>query len=63
MLRRPNKRELQETVFWEAEQYLPFDISEVILDFDQLNDGKDGSADIMLVAVKKSVLEKLHGSG
>ena len=28
----PDRKDLQEQVFWEAEQYLPFDISEVVMD-------------------------------
>lgn len=30
----PNLKEIQEQVFWEAEQYLPFDVSEVYMDFE-----------------------------
>jgi len=53
----PNLREMQEQVFWEAEQYLPFDISEVIMDYQVLSRTKEGRSDVLFVAVKKSVLE------
>lgn len=53
----PNIKELQEQVFWEAEQYLPFDVSEVVMDFQVLSRAKDNKTDVLLVAVKRSVLE------
>lgn len=53
----PNLRELQDSVFWEAEQYLPFDVSEVVMDYHLLSRGKDNKTDVLLVAVKKAVLE------
>lgn len=56
-----NKRELQDQVFWEAEQYLPFDVSEVVMDYQVLSLSKQGTADILLVAAKKSVLESYMG--
>ncbi|MGK5087775.1 type IV pilus assembly protein PilM [Bdellovibrionota bacterium FG-2] len=53
----PNPREIQDQVFWEAEQYLPFDVSEVVMDFQVLSKGKDTKTDVLLVAVKRSVLD------
>jgi type IV pilus assembly protein PilM len=53
----PNLRELQDQVFWEAEQYLPFDVSEVVMDYQVLSRTKDHKTDVILVAVKKAVLE------
>ena len=53
----PNIRDLQDAVFWEAEQYLPFDASEVVMDFQILSRGKDARTDVLLVAVKRSVLD------
>ena len=53
----PNLRELQEQVFWEAEQYIPFEVSEVVMDFQMLSRAKDNKTDVLLVAVKNSVLE------
>jgi type IV pilus assembly protein PilM len=58
----PNPKELQEQVFWEAEQYLPFDVSEVVMDYHMLSRGKNNSTDVMLVAVKQSVLESYISS-
>jgi len=57
----PNMKELQDQVFWEAEQYLPFDVSEVVMDYQLLSKGKDSSADVLLVAVKRSVLDTYMG--
>lgn len=57
MIDAPDMRELQEQVFWEAEQYLPFDVSEVVMDYQVLSRGKDNKTDVMLVALKKSVLD------
>jgi len=53
----PNVKELQEQVFWEAEQYLPFDVSEVVMDYQVLSRSKDSKTDVILVAVKKTVLD------
>ncbi|MDX1583345.1 MAG: type IV pilus assembly protein PilM, partial [Thermoanaerobaculia bacterium] len=44
--------ELAESIQWEAEQYIPFDINDVNLDYVPLNQGAD-NVDIILVAVKK----------
>ncbi|MEK6706097.1 MAG: type IV pilus assembly protein PilM, partial [Bdellovibrionota bacterium] len=53
----PNPRELQSQVFWEAEQYLPFDIADVVMDFQVLSRAKDNKTDVVLVAAKKTVLD------
>jgi type IV pilus assembly protein PilM len=53
----PNLRELQEQVFWEAEQYIPFEVSEVVMDFQMLSRAKNNKTDVILVAVKNSILE------
>ncbi|MEN9723717.1 MAG: hypothetical protein RJB38_1703 [Pseudomonadota bacterium] len=58
----PNMKELQEQVFWEAEQYLPFEASEVVMDFQLLSKGKDNQAEVLLVAVKKSILDTYMAS-
>ncbi len=58
----PNVKDLQDQVFWEAEQYLPFDPSEVVMDFQMLSRAKDNRTDVMLVAVKKSVLDSYTSS-
>ncbi len=51
--------ELGEFIKFEAEQYVPFDIEDVILDF-QILGPKDepGQMDVMLVAVKKDIINE-----
>lgn len=51
--------ELETSIQWEAEQYIPFDISEVNIDFHILGpDEKDPSQmNVMLVAAKKDFVE------
>jgi len=53
----PNKKELQDAVFWEAEQYLPFDPSEVSMDFHVVSRGKDAKTEVVFVAAKTSVMD------
>jgi len=51
--------ELGESIQWEAEQYIPFDIQDVNLDYQILNaSGEGGQMDVLLVAAKK---EKIAG--
>jgi type IV pilus assembly protein PilM len=46
--------ELAESIKWEAEQYIPFSIDDVNVDFQKLGAGAaEGQADVLLVAVKK----------
>lgn len=46
--------ELAESIKWEAEQYIPFSIDDVNIDFQKLGPGpSEGQADVLLVAVKK----------
>ncbi|MCP3984871.1 MAG: type IV pilus assembly protein PilM [bacterium] len=50
--------ELEESIRWEAEQYIPFDINEVNLDFQILESGEvEGQMDVLLVAVKKDLID------
>ncbi len=49
-----NDEELAESIRWEAEQYIPFDIADVNLDYQILGESTaTGSLDVLLVAVKK----------
>ncbi len=50
--------ELAESIQWEAEQYIPFPVTEVNLDFQILGADTEGRGqmDVMLVAVKKEVI-------
>ena len=45
--------ELAESIQWEAEQYIPFDINDVNLDYVPLTSGSGDNIDVILVAVKK----------
>jgi type IV pilus assembly protein PilM len=45
--------ELAESIQWEAEQYIPFDINDVNLDYVPLNTGAGDNIEVILVAVKK----------
>ncbi|MCZ6726630.1 MAG: type IV pilus assembly protein PilM [Acidobacteria bacterium] len=50
-----SQEELAESIQWEAEQYIPFDINDVRLDYLVLSDGDFGaeSMEVLLVAVKR----------
>ncbi len=52
------EKELQETIHFEAEQYIPFDISDVNLDFQILGDDPDNpnQMNVLLVAAKKEIV-------
>ncbi|MCC7442191.1 MAG: type IV pilus assembly protein PilM [Bdellovibrionales bacterium] len=52
-----NPKELQDQVFWEAEQYIPFDMAEVVLDYHVISKQKDKST-VLLVACKEAVLDQ-----
>jgi type IV pilus assembly protein PilM len=46
--------ELAESIHWEAEQYIPFDIQDVAIDYEVVDQGGEGgNMDVLLVAVKK----------
>ena len=50
--------ELDETIRWEAEQYIPFDINEVNIDHQVLQeDSLEGQMDVILVAAKKDLID------
>jgi type IV pilus assembly protein PilM len=51
-------KELNDQVFWEAEQYIPFDISEVVVDYQVIKKTKDNNVEVMLVAVKRDLLDQ-----
>ena len=48
-----SQEELAESIHWEAEQYIPFDIQDVALDYEVIEGGAGGNMDVLLVAVKK----------
>ena len=45
--------ELSESIHWEAEQYIPFDIQDVSISYEVIEGGGGGNMDVLLVAVKK----------
>ncbi|MBW1696536.1 MAG: type IV pilus assembly protein PilM [Deltaproteobacteria bacterium] len=53
------EEELQDIIYYEAEQYIPFDISEVNLDFQILGEAENDSnqMSVMLVAAKKEMVD------
>jgi type IV pilus assembly protein PilM len=56
--------ELAESIYWEAEQYIPFDIQDVNLDYQILDRGDtagNGSMDVLLVAAKKEKIADYTG--
>ena len=57
--------ELDESIFWEAEQYIPFDIQDVNLDYQILDPGTGpdsrGSMEVLLVAAKKEKIGDYTG--
>jgi type IV pilus assembly protein PilM len=57
--------ELDESIYWEAEQYIPFDIQDVNLDYQILDQGPGpdakGTMDVLLVAAKKEKIADYTG--
>jgi len=53
----PSKKELQAAVFWEAEQYLPFDPNEIAMDFHLLGPLKNNSYDVIFIAAKLQTVD------
>ncbi len=57
--------ELAESIYWEAEQYIPFDIQDVNLDYQIVDRGDPGSGrtsmDVLLVAAKKEKIADYTG--
>jgi type IV pilus assembly protein PilM len=53
-----SKEELEDQIQWEAEQYIPFDVNEVHLDFQILETSEgEGQMDVLLVAAKKDLVD------
>jgi type IV pilus assembly protein PilM len=56
--------ELAESIYWEAEQYIPFDIQDVNLDYQVLERGEPGAKstmEVLLVAAKKEKIADYTG--
>jgi len=59
-----SESELAESIYWEAEQYIPFDIQDVNLDYQILDKGGEpgkGTMDVLLVAAKKEKIADYTG--
>jgi len=53
-----SRDELEDQIQWEAEQYIPFDVNEVHLDFQILETSEgEGQMDVLLVAAKKDLVD------
>ncbi len=53
-----SREELEGQIQWEAEQYIPFDVNEVNLDFQILAaNPEEGQMDVLLVAAKKDLID------
>ncbi|MEN9785950.1 MAG: hypothetical protein RLZZ299_1214 [Pseudomonadota bacterium] len=57
------QQELDESIAWEAEQYIPFDVNDVNIDAHILKDQPDaaGQMDVLLVAARKEVVAEYQG--
>jgi type IV pilus assembly protein PilM len=56
--------ELAESIYWEAEQYIPFDIQDVNIDYQILDAGsksEGGTMEVLLVAAKKEKIADYTG--
>jgi type IV pilus assembly protein PilM len=59
-----SEAELNDAIPWEAEQYIPFDLSEVQLDYQVVNNAADASKtslDVLLVAAKRDRIDDRAG--
>ena len=58
-----SEAELGDAIPWEAEQYIPFDLSEVQLDYQVVSSGGEAKAglDVLLVAAKKDRIDDRAG--
>ena len=51
--------ELDESIKWEAEQYIPFDVNDVYLDYQVLQSRPEqGQMDVLLVAAKREMVDE-----
>jgi type IV pilus assembly protein PilM len=59
------EQEVAESIYWEAEQYIPFDIQDVNLDYQVLKSGTEtdarGAMEVLLVAAKKDKIADYTG--
>lgn len=56
-------KEISDAVLWEAEQYVPFDMNDVVHDYQIINkNGPEGKMEIMLVACKRGLVESYEAA-
>lgn len=51
---------LAEQVGFEAQQHIPFPLDDIVYDYQELADRGDGEREVLLVAIKKDVLDNLN---
>lgn len=63
LLPQMSMEELSESIRWEAEQYIPFEIDEVNLDYEIISgeERQDGQMEVILAAAKKDVISEFSG--
>jgi type IV pilus assembly protein PilM len=63
LLPQMSMEELNESIRWEAEQYIPFEIDEVNLDYEIVSgeERQDGQMEVILAAAKKDVISEYTG--
>ncbi len=54
------EEELEDQVFWEAEQYLPFPLEDSNLDHFLVGDNIGGGVDVIVAAVKKEIMQRFR---
>jgi len=52
------KSELPDQVKWEAEQYIPFDPNDVVIDYQVIKQNKDTEYDVIVAAVKNDFIDQ-----
>ncbi len=53
--------DLSEQVSYEAQQHIPFPLEDIIYDYQELTSRSEGEREVLLVAIKKDVLDNLNG--
>ena len=53
--------DIAEQVGYEAQQHIPFPLEDIVYSYQELADREDGEREVLLVAIKKDVLDDLNG--
>jgi type IV pilus assembly protein PilM len=51
---------IEQIVFFEAQQHVPFPIDDVVWDYQQVGGGADGQVEVILVAIKAELLDEIN---